>query len=69
LAERPDLLATVAKSPGPFLLAPRRFADGDPVQVLHSHLERVPAYEMTGAVDFERGSALCLDLLRDPGHA
>jgi HprK-related kinase B len=66
LEARPDLVDLVAKSPGPFLLAPHRHEITNPKQSLRDHLRDVPTYEMVGGVDFEHGSALCLDLLRHP---
>ncbi|HZL86537.1 MAG TPA: HprK-related kinase B [Candidatus Krumholzibacteria bacterium] len=70
LADRPDLLAAIAKSPGPFhvgrggnLQAPVR---PDSEGYLR-HLARVPLFEITGGVDFARASDLCMELLPQRG--
>ena len=63
LDRRPDLLAAVAKSPGPFHLGPRG-AWLPPLTSDHlQHLVRVPLFEITGGVDFERACNLCLEIL------
>ncbi len=70
LADRPDLLEAIAKSPGPFhvgrggnLQAPVRPHPGDYLR----HLAHVPLFEITGGVDFAHASAMCMDLLPQRG--
>jgi HprK-related kinase B len=69
LAERPDLLDAVMKSPGPFFQpesgpAPTGYEPPDPGPYLES-LGDLPVYEATGGVDFEAGVRFCRDLLRE----
>ena len=70
LAERPELLGTIMKSPGPFY----QYADGhfhaddtafDPAAYLRA-LEGVPVFEVTGRIDFPRISERIAALLHQP---
>jgi HprK-related kinase B len=67
LAERPELLAAIMKSPGPFY----QFADGrffddsmslEQAAYLHN-LDAIDIFEASGGVDFEALSKHCLDEL------
>ncbi|MCU7959863.1 MAG: HprK-related kinase B [gamma proteobacterium symbiont of Bathyaustriella thionipta] len=67
LAERPDLLAAIMKSPGPFY----QYADGhffqddtpfDEAAYLQA-LADIPVYEASGAIDFDQLAQRCLDEL------
>ena len=63
LDSRPDLLTAVAKNPGPFHLGSRG-AFVAPMATHHlQHLSRVPLFEITGGVDFERACSMCLEIL------
>jgi len=65
LAERPELLAAIMKSPGPFY----QYADGhffqddtafDEAAYLHA-LTDIPVYEASGTIDFDGLAQRCLD--------
>jgi HprK-related kinase B len=67
LAQRPDLLSAIMKSPGPFY----QYPDGhflmdttalDPQPYLHT-LQDVPVYEARGGVDFDALVPQCLKVL------
>lgn len=67
LADRPDLLEAIMKSPGPFYLpnegpAPTGYEPPDPAPYLAA-LDGLPVYEASGGVDFEAGVAFCRSLL------
>jgi len=67
LAGRPDLLAAVMKTPGPFYIPegasrPSGFIDVNPDEYLPV-LQKIPVFEVTGAVDFDQASTFCLDYL------
>lgn len=69
LADRPDLLDAIMKSPGPFYLpnegpAPTGYDPPDPGPYLEA-LDGLPVYEASGGVDFEAGVAFCRSLLAD----
>lgn len=68
LADRPDALGAIMKSPGPFY----QFADGhflrddddlDPAPYL-SLLSGIPIYELSGSIDFDRAGDDVLSLLK-----
>jgi HprK-related kinase B len=72
--ERTDLLKLIAKSPGPFhwpALEPVELPDGGRLPPYQASLaayaetlSRVPVYEATGGIDFERARAFCAELLQ-----
>jgi HprK-related kinase B len=71
--ERTDLLKLIAKSPGPFhwpALEPVELPGGGRLPPYQTSLaayaetlSRVPVYEATGGIDFERARAFCAELL------
>ena len=67
LTDRPELLAAIVKSPGPFHVDARGSAlaplTPDAAAYLR-HLARVPVFEISGGVDFERAANICVELLQ-----
>ncbi|MDT8282432.1 MAG: HprK-related kinase B [Gammaproteobacteria bacterium] len=64
IARRPDLLAAVMKSPGPFYMlpgnkAPATIVETDPDDYIPV-LSQVDVYEVTGAVDFDQAVDFCV---------
>ncbi len=65
IRQRPDLLAAVMKSPGPFYLLPGNKAPATIVETNPDEyipvLSEVDVYEVTGAIDFDRAVDFCLN--------
>jgi HprK-related kinase B len=64
IRQRPDLLAAVMKSPGPFYMlsgnkAPASIVETNPDDYIPV-LSEIAVYEVTGAVDFDRAVDFCL---------
>lgn len=64
IRQRPDLLAAVMKSPGPFYMLPGNTA---PASIIETNpddyipvLSEIAVYEMTGAVDFDKAVDFCV---------
>jgi HprK-related kinase B len=73
LRTRPDLLAAIAKAPGPFYQPAGGYGfggdtDADPAPFLEQ-LVGVPLYEISGAVDFARAREMIDGLLAPPAAA
>lgn len=62
LAEHPDLLAAIMKSPGVHYVPSAPPPDLSPATYLHA-LRATPALALTGGADFAGGVAACMDLL------
>lgn len=64
IRQRPDLLAAVMKSPGPFYMLPGNRAPASVVETSPDDylpvLSAITVYEVTGAVDFERAVDFCV---------
>jgi HprK-related kinase B len=64
IRQRPELLAAVMKSPGPFYMlpgnkAPASIVETNPDEYI-SVLSGIDVYEVTGAVDFDKGVEFCV---------
>ena len=64
IRQRPDLLAAVMKSPGPFYMLPGNKAPASIVETNSDDylpvLSEIDVYEVTGAVDFDKGVEFCV---------
>jgi HprK-related kinase B len=64
IRQRPDLLAAVMKSPGPFYMLPGNKAPASIVETNPDDyipvLSDIAVYEVTGAVDFDRAVVFCV---------
>lgn len=64
IRQRPDLLAAVMKSPGPFYMMPGNTAPASMVETNPDDyipvLSEIAVYEVTGAVDFDKAVEFCV---------
>lgn len=65
LKRRPDVVSVIAKEPGLFFLGETR-AKKDVHSDYVTALSKIPVYELTGGVDFDRAVRLCRRILDSP---